>query len=279
MGDAHAGFGWQLAGSDLPAAANVLAHERNDVLAIVRFVEVLRRQGKSTEGRALLRALQPVGGDVPLVALAIGNSYWTQGNAADAVESYEAALVGYTSLADADGVFAAKIGLARCARMNYDKSRRQVLEDAIEAGSRSKDAYLLADLDREHAGWDLLRGSHETALELANRAAAVHREVGDRYLLGLAEILCARALNATGDRSAAIELTRNQIDRAIDIGSDELKMVGVVYLAQFIQRGVVVGTPEWANAKDIINEALEAADDPFTQAELILPLAQVFHVV
>jgi hypothetical protein len=72
----------------------------------------LRRQGKCTDGRALFRALQPVGSDVPLVALAIANSYWTQGNVADAVGPYKAALAGYTSLTDTDGMFAARIGLS-----------------------------------------------------------------------------------------------------------------------------------------------------------------------
>lgn len=269
------GPGWRLAGIDLPAAVGALAHHDGTVVETIRLAEVLRRQGKSTESRALLRVPRPRGHEIPLVALATANTYWTQGNAADARAPYAEAVRGYTELDDVDGVLAARIGLARCARMTYDKSRLAVLDAAVDAGRRCEDSYLLADLDRERAAWDLLTGDHDSALHLADRAAAVHRAVGDLYLLGLADVLRARAMNGTGDRLAAIDLVRAQIDRAIDIGSDELKMVGVVYLAQFLQRGVVVGTPEWAAAKEIINDALEAADDPFTQAELILPLAHL----
>jgi hypothetical protein len=52
-------------------------------------------------------------------------------------------------------------------------------------------------------------------------------------------------------------------------------MVAVVFLAQFLQRGVAVGGPEWEAAKGTITDALDVADDPFTVAELSLPLTHL----
>lgn len=276
VGTANSDPAWRLAATDLPGAARLSVPTDDDVVAAVRHVEILRRMGHSTRGRELLRALAPVGADVPLVALAIGNTFWTQGNATDAIGPYEDALRGYTDIGDHDGVFAARIGLARAARISYRKEKRTLLDDAINAGADSTDAHLLADLDREQSAWDLLAGDDEAATALAGRAAATHRGVGDRYLVGLAEVLRARALNAAGDRTAALELMRAQLATATEIGSDELKMVAVVYVAQFLQRGVAVGGHEWAMAKQTITDALEEADDPFTMAELILPLAHLY---
>lgn len=266
---------WRLAATDLPGAARLSAGTDHSVASVVRHVEILRRMGRSTQGRDRLRTLSPDGADVPLIALAIGNTYWTQGNGIDAVGPYEEAARGYADIGDHDGVLAARIGLARSARISYSKEKRALLDAAIRAGEDSTDIHMLADLDREHAGWDVLVGSHDTAMALAERAATVHRDVGDRYLLGLADVVRARAINAAGDRTAALDLMRAQLAIATEIGSDELKMVTVVYVAQFLQRGVAVGGHEWAMAKETITNALEEADDPFTMAELILPLAHL----
>jgi hypothetical protein len=57
--------------------------------------------------------------------------------------------------------------------------------------------HLRADLDREHSAWELLVGATRWRWHWPS-GAAVHRSVGDRYLLGLAEVLRARALNAGG---------------------------------------------------------------------------------
>jgi hypothetical protein len=261
-----------LAATDLAGAAR-LSTWSDDVTSAVRHVEIMRRQGRSAQGRELLRTLTEA--NLPLVALAIGNTYWTQGNGADAVAPYDEAERGFATAGDHDGVLAARIGLARSARVSYTKEKRAYLDSALAAGEGCSDVHLLADLDREHAAWDLLVGSHESAIALAERAAAVHREVGDRYMIGLAEVLRARALNAAGDRTSALDLMRAQLAVATEIGSDELKMVAVVYVAQFLQRGVVVGGHEWALAKETITDALEEADDPFTMAELVLPLAHL----
>ncbi len=275
VGTETADRAWRLAATDLPGAARLSAGTEASVASLVRHVEILRRIGKSPQGRDLLRDLTPDGADVPLVALAIANTYWTQGNGTDAVGPYEDAERGYAEIGDHDGVFAARIGLARSARISYSREKRTLLDAALAAGEGSTDVHLLADLDREHSAWELLVGGHETAMGLAERAADVHRGVGDRYLLGLAEVLRARALNAAGDRTAALDLMRAQLATATEIGSDELKMVAVVYLAQFLQRGVAVGGHEWAMAKETITDALEEAEDPFTMAELVLPLAHL----
>jgi tetratricopeptide (TPR) repeat protein len=265
---------WSLAATDLPGAARIFVRD-GSVESVVRHVEILRRMGRSTQGRQLLREIPPEGADIPLVALAVANTYWTQGNATDALGPYEKALRGYTDIGDGDGVLAARIGLARSARIAYSKDKRVTLDAAITEAAHCTDTHLLADLDREHAAWDLLASDHDSARALAERAAEVHIGVGDRYLTGLAEVLRARALNAAGDRTAALDLMRAQLAVATEIGSDELKMVAVVYVAQFLQRGVTVDGHEWAMAKETITDAIEEADDPFTMAELILPLAHL----
>ncbi|SMD27481.1 CHAT domain-containing protein [Kibdelosporangium aridum] len=266
---------WRLAATDLPGAAQLSAPVDGGVVPAVRHVEILRRIGKSTTGRELLQALRPAGAEVPLVVLAVANTYWTQARATEAIGPYKDAERGYADLGDPDGVLAARIGLARAARMSYQKDKWEVLDAAIAAGDGSTDIHLHADLHRERSAWEVLVGNHESATAFAERAADVHRSVGDRYLIGLAEVLRARALNAAGDRSAALDLMRTQLAAATEIGSDELKMVTVVYVAQFLQRGVAVGGPEWALAKKTITDALEEAEDPFTVAELILPLAHL----
>lgn len=266
---------WRLAATDLPGAALLSASTDGHVVSVVRHVEILRRIGRSAQGRDLLRALTPDGADVPLVALAIATTFWTQGNGIEAVEPYEEAERGYLAIGDRDGVLAARIGLARAARISYTREKRVRLDAALAAGADCTDVHLLAELDREHAAWDLLVGDHESAMALAERAADVHRSVDDRFLTGSAEVLRARALNAAGDRTAALDLVRTQLATATEIGSDELKMVTVVYLAQFLQRGVAVGGHEWALAKETITNALEEAEDPFTMAELSLPLAHL----
>jgi tetratricopeptide (TPR) repeat protein len=265
---------WRLAATDLRGAAQ-MSEPSDSVVSMVRHVELLRRVGRSTQGRELLRALTPEGADVPLVSLAVANTFWTQGNGRDAVAPYEYAERGYAALGDHDGVLAARIGLARSGRISYRKEKRALLDAALDAGERSTDIHLHADLHREHAAWDLLVSDHEAATEFADRAATVHRSVGDRYLTGLAEVLLARALNAAGDRTAALDLMRAQLDTAEEIGSEELKMVAVVYYAQFVQRGVTVGGHEWRIAKELVTDALEEADDSFTMAELLLPLAHL----
>ncbi|WP_410611115.1 CHAT domain-containing protein [Amycolatopsis sp. lyj-109] len=244
-------------------------------MSVVRYVEILRRIGESTRAREVLRSLLPESWDEPLAALAVGNTYWTQGYTSEADDHYENAERGYAVADDRDGVFAARIGLARSARIAYTAGKQAVLEAAIAAGADSTDTHLHADLDRERSGWCLLVGDHETAAALASRAADVHRDAGDRYLLSLADVLRARALNAAGDRTAAVDLVQAQVAIATEIGSNELKMVAVVFLAQFLQRGVAVGGPEWEAAKGTIADALEVADDPFTVAELSLPLAHL----
>ncbi|KDN21775.1 CHAT domain-containing protein [Amycolatopsis rifamycinica] len=265
---------WRSAGTDL-ASAERLSRGPDDVVSVVRYVEILRRSGKSTQGREVLRSLIPEDGNPPLAALAAANTYWTQGYTSEADDHYKYAERGYAAAGDHDGVFAARIGLARSARIAYTSDKQAVLEAAIAAGADSADRHLHADLDRERSGWRLLVGDHETAATLAGRAADVHREAGDRYLLSLADVLRGRALNAAGDRTAAVDLVRAQVAIATEIGSTELKMVAVVFLAQFLQRGVAVGGPEWEAAKGTITDALETADDPFTVAELSLPLAHL----
>src|SRR5262245_17496113 len=125
---------WRLAATDLLSAARLSADTDDTVASVLRHVEILRRMGRSTQGRDLLRTLSPEGADVPLVALAIGNTYWTQGNGTDAVGPYQEAERGYADIGDHDGVLAARIGLARSARISYSMEKRALLDAAIAAG-------------------------------------------------------------------------------------------------------------------------------------------------
>jgi tetratricopeptide (TPR) repeat protein len=276
VGDPAGGPGWVEAGSDLVSAAALLGRREGSVRVDLQRAEVLRRQGHGPQARAVLLALRPKVAEAPLVALALANSHWTQGDAVSAREPYEQALAAWTEAGDADGILAARIGLCRCERMNYDKSGLGLLGTAVAAAEGVTDVHVLADLHREQAAWALLTGDSDAALGFAEQAAAVHASVEDRYLQGLADVLRARALNSQHERSLAVELMRRQVDVAITIGSAELKMVAVVYLGQFLQRGVVIGTPEWSAAKEVLDDALEDCDDPFTRAELLLPLAHLY---
>ncbi|RLK59610.1 CHAT domain-containing protein [Actinokineospora cianjurensis] len=274
IGDDGAAPAWHLAATDLTTALELSAGVTAPGDVVLR-AELLRRAGDGAEGLRLLETLTPQGVDVPLVAFALATLNWTQGDGRASARQYEEAARGYERLGDDDGVLAARTGIAREARRSYRKEKRTLLDAALAVADRCSDVHLLADLTREHAAWDLMVGKHDTALDLAEEAAAVHRAVGDRYLVGLADMLRARALNAAGYRSESIDLTRQLLDVADEIGSGGLKMLAVVYFANFLQRGVVVGGHEWAMAKDLATEALEQADDAFTMAELTLPLAHL----
>lgn len=277
-GSSAGGAGWQEAGTDIKRAVALMGSRIRSIRIGVQLAEIQRRQGTCDQALKTLSALCPDAPDAALVWQATANVLWTYGNATGARELYELALRSWSGAEDIDGVLAARIGLARCARMNYTKEGRAVLDAALAAAEGSRDIHLLADAHREEAAWALLTGDEERALTLATRAARVHQEIGDRYLTGLANVLRARALNARQDRTAAVALVRAQVDVASTIGSGELKMVAVIFLGQFMQRGVVVGTTEWTEAKELLLEALAEpwAEDPFTKAELLLPLAHLY---
>lgn len=271
-GDPSGGPGWREAGTDLPAAAAILRRRAKTPAVMVMLAEVLRRQAFNDEAREHLTEV----GDLPAVWLATGNTHWAQGNAAMAREPYERALEAWTARGDSEGILAARTGLARCARLNYTSSADVTLTDAIESSSGVRDRHLLADLRRECAAWAFLRGDAELALEHAEAAREIHSSIGDRYLVGLADVLRARAFNAQLERSTAVELMRRQVEVALAIGSQDLKLTAAAYLGQFMQRGVSPDTPEWSESEAVLLDALDESEDAFTRAELLLPLAHLY---
>jgi CHAT domain len=273
-GDAQGGPGWELAGTDLPGAVEALRRRPG-----VQLAEALRRAGEAAEALRVLEnvpAIDDSGRSRALVEFARANIWWAVGDGGRGRAHYEHARNGWAAAGDREGVAAATLGLARCLRIQAHRSGHEVVRTAADLAEVVGEPHLVADARREQAAWALLHGNARVAMALADEAAATHRAAGDRYLTAFADILRARALFTDEEREAAVGLMRRQRQVGRELGSADVEMVASVYLGQFLQYGVTPDSPDWWAAEEILTDALERADDPFTRAELLLPLAQLY---
>ena len=231
---------------------------------------MLRRRFQVDEALAVL------GDAASLVEqLCIGICHWTVGDTARALSTFTA-LRARAADGPPDERLAVALGEAgpRGSGSRVGASRR-VLDRAVALADGVDDVHLLADLDREHAAWSLLAGPGDAAeaARRTERAAEVHRAAGDEYLHALAMVLLARARNAAGDERAAVALLRDQVAVGRRIGSWDVEQVALVYLGQVLQRGAGPDSARWGEAEQILTGLLARATDPFTEAEVLLPLA------
>jgi hypothetical protein len=238
------------------------------------LAEIRRRRFHVHDALAGLREGEG-GVALPQLALAEANAWWTIGDVKQAMPRYRAALHAWTDAGDRDGRLAALIGLARCDRVVLAGRERPALAEALAAARGVGDEHLLADLRREQAAWALLSDDHVEAARLADAASAVHAAVGDSYLKGLADVLSARAVNAAGDNETAISRILTIRATAVRIDAFDLEQICVVYAGQFLQRGAAPDSDRWRQAMDLLSVGLDAATDPFTRAEMLLPMAQL----
>ena len=263
--------GWALAGTNLPAAERAL-RTGSGPLQRLQLAEVLRRRFRVEDALAVL-------GDAGSLVeqLCVGTCHWTVGDTARALSTFAALQVRVAS-GPPEARLAVAIGEARVTRVRMEGRRsRRVLERAVALAEGVDDVHLLADLDRERAAWSLLAGLRDAAAAAyrAERAAEVHRAAGDDYLHALAMILLARAHNASGDEDAALTVLREQVEVGRRIGSWDVEQVALVFLGQILQRGAGPDTARWMEAERILTGLLARGLDPFTEAEVLLPLAQL----
>ncbi|GAA4495042.1 hypothetical protein GCM10023191_035150 [Actinoallomurus oryzae] len=273
--------GWRLAGADLPRALRLLDEEdlaEGTVPSAVRVAEALRRAGRCEQALARLeiagvRATSAA--DRALLDFCVGMVRWSL-----AAPGRGAELAFRRSLESAAGhepaMIAARLGILRSRRVNAPKGGWGEACALLAAAADVEDPHLLADARRETAAWALLRGEHDRALTLAAEARRTHESAGDRYLAGLADVLTARALSAKGRKDAAVGSLRTCVRVAETIGAVDLYLVVVVFLGQFLQRGVAPDSPDWAEAEAMLRHALTISSDMWTEAEVLLPLAHLW---
>lgn len=270
--------GWAVAGSDLALAVEEL-RDRPDPQGRIRLAEVHRRRFDIAAALEVVdRAVREVATgstEEALLWVCRGHVRWTCAQLDAARSDYDRVLRSPAATSSPELRLAALLGVARCARVRVQRGADAALRDVEETALAVTEPHLLADVDREQAAWDLLRGDHQGAMDRAERALAVHEGTGDQFLVGYAQVLRARALNAAGQRDEAAGLLRHQVRVAHRIDSVELRQVASVYLGQFLQRGVAPDSAEWHEAEEVLTRLLEVATDPFTEAEALLPLAQL----
>ncbi|MBO0610766.1 CHAT domain-containing protein [Myceligenerans salitolerans] len=273
-GSGPPGSGWALAGSDLAAAERTLRPPATGAGA-VRLAEVLRRRARLAEALRVLGDARADGPVRPLLWLAEGNVRWNDGDLPRAVAAFRAADRAWEATGDRDGRLAAQLGVARCERMTVGRRGRAALDVAQRTAVDVVDVDLLADLRRERAAWALLGGEHDAALRFAREASETHRNTGDRYLAGLADVLVARARQAGGDEDRAIGVLHEVRASAVEIGSYDLEQLSVIYLGNFLQRAAAPDSSRWRAAETMLREEIDRATDPITRAEMLLPLAHL----
>jgi tetratricopeptide (TPR) repeat protein len=275
--------GWRLAGSALPRALELLDEEdaaAGTVPSAVRMAETLRRAGRCEEAMRRLEIASVRAGsaqDRALLDFGFGMLHWssvTPGRGAE--HAFASSLRLAEGLGDRPAVVAARLGVLRSRRVNAPRDGRSEATDLLDAATEVGDPHLLADARREAAAWALLRGEHDRALTLAAQARRVHDDANDLYLAGLADVLTARALSAQGNKDAAVDLLRERAREAETTGAVDLYLVLVVFLGQFLQRGVGPDSPHWSEAESMLRRALTISDDMWTEAEVLLPLAHLW---
>jgi tetratricopeptide (TPR) repeat protein len=263
--------GWALAATDLPAAEHAL-RTGSGPLQRLQLAEVLRRRFRIDEALAVLGEARSLAEQ-----LCVGTCHWTVGDPARALSTFRA-LRARVANGSPDERLAVAIGEARATRVRIQGRRsRRVLDRAVALADGVDDVHLLADLDRERAAWSLLAGIGDAAeaARRAERAAGVHRAAGDEYLHALAMVLLARARNASGDEDTAVDLLREQVAVGRRIGSWDVEQLALVFLGQVLQRGAGPDSARWGEAERILTGLLARDLDPFTEAEVLLPLANL----
>jgi hypothetical protein len=275
--------GWRMAGSALPQALRLLEEEdaaTGTVASAVRAAEVLRRAGRSEDAirRMEIAAVRTISEeDRGLLDFCLGMAHWSTVSPGRSAElAFGRSLETASRLDDRPAVIAARLGILRSRRVNAPRDGWEQSTALLDAAADLQDPHLLADAQREAAAWALLRGEHGRALSLAADARLVHEAANDLYLAGLADVLTARALSAEGRKDAAVDLLRHRAGVAETSGAVDLYLVVVVFLGQFLQRGVAPDSPYWSEAESMLRHALTISDDMWTEAEVLLPLAHLW---
>lgn len=269
---------WNRAGTDLRGAVRELSASPG-VDSAVMAAEALRRHGRPHQALTLLAVARQdaeTSRQIALLDYAVATVHWTLGAATSGRHSYGRALETARDEHDTAAEIACELGVLRCRRINTEPSGARDAAELIARATETGDADLRADAEREAAAWLLLASESDQALRLADDARLIHVAAGDRYLEAMADVLAARALNAAGDHADAVDRLRAAMVIADEIDSDDARMVGAIFLGQFLQRGVGPDSPRWQEAHQVLSAALIHTGDPWTRSEILLPTAHLY---